>query len=447
MKSKRFLFVSMLALLLSACGSEKADQTETAKEGEEAGEVTITVAGFPSTEEAFEAAIDGFHEKYPNIKIEYNITDTTSHHQALSTALASNTGAADVAMVEGGYIAQYSNSTALVNLLEEPYNAEQYKDDFPALKWSQAYSVDGKRMTAIPWDVGPATYFYRRDVFEECGLPTEPEEVEKLMSSWDGVLEVAEAVSIPGERWFVPDAVDFYRMMFANRDYYNEDLTLRLDRDGDVECLEAIKTIRGNGWDMNVNAFSSEANAGFSSGTCVSVPMASWFGAALKTNLDPEGAGKWAVTNMPGSIKASNCGGSYLVIPEQSEHKEEAWKFVEYMLCTAEAQNAIMEAVDYFPAYIPAYEDSLYEEEDPYFGGQKTRSLWAEQVKKMEPVYATMMDVSAEQCITSTINGCLERGDTPEQMKEQLAKDIEEATAELKAQWIQIYKDAGMWEE
>lgn len=444
MKKERILVLGMAAVLLSGCGS-KGD-TGDSKEGEN-GEITITVAGYPSAEEAFESAIEGFHKKYPEIRVEYNITDTTSHHQALSTALASNTGAADVAMVEGGYIAQYSNSKALINLLEEPYNAEQYKDDFVELKWNQAYSVDGKRMVGLPWDVGPATYFYRRDVFKECGLPSEPEEVTELMSTWEGVLEVAEAVSIPGERWLVPDAVDFYRMMFANRDYYNEDLTLRLDRDGDTECLEAIKKIRENGWDMKVNAFSSEANAGYSAGTCVSVPLASWFGVGLKTNIDPEGEGNWAAASLPGGIKSSNCGGSYLVIPEQSEHKEEAWKFIEYMLCTAEAQNTIMEAVDYFPAYTPAYEDPLYEEEDPYFGGQKTRSLWVDQIEQMEPVYSTMMDVTAEECITSTINGCLERGDSPKEMKKQLAEDIEKAAAELKEQWIQIYKDAGMWEE
>ena len=278
MKKERILVLGMAAVLLTGCGS-KGD-TSDSKEGEN-GEITITVAVYPSAEEAFESAIEGFHEKYPEIQVEYNITDTTSHHQALSTALASNTGAADVAMVEGGYIAQYSNSKALTNLLEEPYNAEQYKDDFVELKWNQAYSVDGKRMVGLPWDVGPATYFYRRDVFKECGLPSEPEEVTELMSTWEGVLEVAEAVSIPGERWLVPDAVDFYRMMFANRDYYNEDLTLRLDREGDEECLEAIKKIRENGWDMKVNAFSSEANAGYSAGTCVSVPLASTFTGSL----------------------------------------------------------------------------------------------------------------------------------------------------------------------
>ncbi len=82
-----------------------------------------------------------------------------------------------------------------------------------------------RTLVAIPWDLGPTLYYYRTDVFEEVGLPTDPYEVADLMSTWDGVLEVAEKVSIPGERWFIPSAAYLYQWMFINRDYYDEDLT------------------------------------------------------------------------------------------------------------------------------------------------------------------------------------------------------------------------------
>ena len=58
-----------------------------------------------------------------------------------------------------------------------------------------------------------------------------------------------------------------------------------------------------------------------------------------------------------------------------------------------------------------------------------------------------MMDVTAEGCIYSTVNAGLDSGLDAQGIKEQLAKDIESATSELKNQQIQVYKDAGMWDD
>ena len=58
-----------------------------------------------------------------------------------------------------------------------------------------------------------------------------------------------------------------------------------------------------------------------------------------------------------------------------------------------------------------------------------------------------MMDTTAEGCIYSTVNAGLDAGMSAQEIKAQLGKDIEAATAELKNQQIQVYKDAGMWNE
>mgnify|MGYP000980894859 CR=1 FL=1 len=442
----------LTALSLAAC-SKTSEVSQTGGQAADTGKSgglkgTIVVGGWPSGDDGFKAALKGFQEEYPDIKVEFQFTDTTSHHQALATSLAAGSGAPDVAMVEGAYIAQYRDSKALTNLLEEPYLAEQYKEDFVALKWDQAYSVDNSRMVAIPWDVGPCTYFYRTDIFEECGLPTDPEEVAELMSTWEGVLKVAETVYKPGERWLVPSATYFYQLMFCNRDYYDEKMNLRLDRDGDIDCLNAIIKMRENLWDMNVDMWSTEAYAAYANGSCVSVATGGWFGGFLKTDIDPEGTGHWGVTELPGGIPHCNWGGSFLVIPEQSRNKEAAWAFINYMLCNAGPQNEMLAAVDYFPAYTPAYDDNaIYEVKDEYFSGQKTKALWASISEDLEPVFNTIMDVTAEGCIYSSVNAGLDQGLNAQQMKELLAQDIDVATAELKNQQIQVYKDAGLWKE
>ncbi len=441
-----FLTVLLFTSSLTACKSTDSKNTNDTQGGAVSGK--ITVGGWPSGDDAFKAALTGFKEQYPEVEVELQFTDTTSHHQALQTALAAGSDAPDVAMVEGAYIAQYRDSSALTDLLEEPYNAGDLKDDFVAYKWNQAYSADGSRLVAIPWDIGPCSYFYRTDVFKECGLPTDPEEVAELMSTWDGVLKVAEAVNIPGKRWLIPDASYLYFELFCNRDYYDKDLKLVIERDGDIDCLNAVIKMRQNKWDMNVDMWSSEAYAGYAAGTCVSVFTGAWFGGFLKTDIDPDGGGHWAVTTLPGDVKSSNWGGSFLVIPKQSENKSAAWAFARYMLATAKGQNDMFQAVDYYPAYKPAWEDkTIYEAEDPYFGGEKTKALWAEIAGELQPVNTTMMDTTAEGCIYSSVNAGLEQGLNAEQIRDLVASDIETAAAEVKQQQIQVLKDAGLWDK
>lgn len=407
---------------------------------------TIEVGGWPSGDDGFEAAMAGFNEAYPNIEVELVFTDTTAHHQALQTALTAGTDAVDVAMVEGAYIAQYRDSKALTDL--NVLGAAELKDDFVEFKWDQATSSDGQRLIGIPWDLGPTLFYYRTDVFEEVGLPTSSEEVAELMSTWDGVMEVAEKVSIPGQRWFLPSAAYPYQWLFINRDYYDEDLNLILEREGDLECLENCLKIRENGWDMNVDMWSTEAYAAYAAGTCVCVAAGSWFSGFFKTDIDPDGAGHWGAIALPAGMGDTNWGGSFLVIPEQCENKEAAWAFVKYMLATTEGQNTMFKAIDYFPAYKPAWDAApeLYTEGDDYFGGQAPNAIATKIAANVPVVNNTIMDVTAEGYLYSSFNAGAEAGETPEQIRERLANNINAACAELKEQQIQTLKDAGVWD-
>ncbi len=456
--SAKYLALLLVLTLLVGCGGsgstggavDDEQGQEISRQVEENPneiEATIEVGGWPSGDDAFEAALAGFHDVYPGIQVELIFTDTTSHHQALQSALVAGTDAPDVAMVEGAYISQYRDSEALTDLYK--LGANDLSSDFVDFKWEQGVSSNGEHLVAIPWDLGPTLYYYRTDVFEEVGLPTDPEEVAQLMATWDGVLEVAEAVSIPGERWFLPSAAYPYQWMFINRDYYDEALNLQLERDGDLACLEAALAIRDKGWDMNVDMWSSEAYAAYANGACVSVAAGSWFSGFLKTDIDPEGAGNWGATVLPGDMPSTNWGGSFLVIPQQSEEKEAAWAFVKYMLATSQGQNDMFEAVDYFPAYMPAWEarPELYTQGDPYFGGQAPNSIATQIAKDVPVVNNTIMDVTAESYIYSSFNAGAEAGDSPEEIRTRLGEDIQEATVELKKEQIKILEDAGVWKE
>jgi multiple sugar transport system substrate-binding protein len=445
MKKILLLIVPLLGVMVIACSGKSSPDSSAGGSNEK---VTIVVGGWPSADVGFKGALPGFYEAYPNIEVEIEMAETAAYQQALTTALAAGQGAPDVAMINGDYIGQYRDSSAFVNLMEEPYNSESYRKDFAAYKWDQGYSIDKKRFIGFSWDLGPATYFYRVDIFEEAGLPTDPEETAKYMSTWGGVLDVARKVHIPGQRWLINEATSFLMELYALMDYYNEDLTLRLDRPGVLECIDMVTAMRKGNLDMNSNMWSTEGKSAIDNGSVVSVVSGAWFGGFLKADFDPDGTGNWRVTTLPGNVRSSNFGGSYMGIPNQSKYKNEAWAFMQHMMCTAKGQNDIFLAVDYFPSYKPAWEDPIYDEPDPYFGGQKTRALWKKIASELnEGFFTTIMDVAVNGSIPASVLTGIDQGFNAQQIMQLVRTDIDNVTSELRRQQIQIYRDAGAWKD
>src|SRR5258706_708847 len=115
--------------------------------------------------------------------------------------------------------------------------------------------------------------------------------------------------------------------------------------------------------------------------------MAAWMGGFMRTWLAPDTKGLWGVAPMPamkdGQPRAANDGGSDFIILEQSQNKEAAWAFVEFMLARPESQIKIFKATDIFPALTATYKDPIFSEADPYFADQKAREVYTEVAKQI----------------------------------------------------------------
>jgi multiple sugar transport system substrate-binding protein len=408
----------------------------------------IVVAGWPSSDDAFRAAEQLFHAEYPDIEIEYLFTTGYEHRVNLLTALAAGSNAPDVAMVEISWIGEARESTALEDLSQPPYNANRLADQFVDFVWERGKSLDG-RQTAIPFGIGPATTFYRRDIFEEVGLPYEPEDVEVLLSTWDGFLEAAEKINIPNERWIVHDAAHMVFWLFLNYDFYNERLEFQLERPGLAEAYEAALTVRNNGWDAQMyQMWSTEVYAGLGGGGLASITAGNWYGGFLKTWVAPDTAGNWGVARLPAGIPDSNNGGSFLVIPSQSQNKEAAWAFVEFMMADPTAANIMFEEFDIFPALIPAWDDtSIYEAPDPFFAGQRTRALWVDIAENIEPHFTARLDSETEGLLLEAINVALNQGMNIQEAKEHIMDYITAMKREEREVNIDLLRDAGLWND
>lgn len=396
--------------------------------------VTIQAAIFGNSIDAFNAVMPAWYEAHPEIGVEFDVQTFDDHHARLLSAIIAGEGVPDVAMIEIAKIFQFADLGAMVNLLDEPYNAGQYQDSFVPYKWAQATSVDG-RLVALPWDVGPQVIFYRRDLFEAAGLPTEPEEVSELLSTFDGMYEAASAITDPDAgTYFMNNASDIFMMYFRNNNLFDADLNPIVNAPETVEAMAALQRLTADGLVAGVDMWSSDWFTMVTEGHQAVQPVGAWFGSALRFGFAPEDVGLWGVARMP--WQQGNWGGSFLGIPEAADQKAEAWMFIEWALTTPEIQNQMFATVDFMPALTTAWEDPFYDEVDPYYN-QPVRQLWREIVNEVGEVTATPLDESAYAILQTHVVTCFNEGipaqecldAANEDIAAQLAPDIDELRA------------------
>ncbi|MBK8795158.1 MAG: extracellular solute-binding protein [Anaerolineales bacterium] len=433
---------AMLIALLAAC-APAAPAGEDAAAGGQAqdAQTTITVWGWPAADVAYQSFVADFEAAHPEIKLDIQMMPSADEHDKLLASLAAGAGAPDVAMIEINFIDKFVAKGGLVDLLQEPFNAGQYEKEMVPYKWAQATTPDG-RLVAFPWDIGPATFFYRRDLFEQAGLPSDPESVAELTSTWPGFLDVAKKLTNPDEqRWAIGSASDVVYSNFAHRNLFDADWNCAVNSERAVQLLTYAQDMRAAGVDAKVSNWSAEWQTMLGSDSIAMQYGGAWFGGFLKGWLQPEGAeweGKWGIFEVP-EDPGQNWGGSFLAIPEQSENKEAAWTFIEFALARADSQNKMFAAVDYFPAYIPAFDDPMYQEADPFFGGQQTRAMWVDiAANKIQPFITTPMDAQAEQIFMSYVNKALDQGLDPQTTLDEACIEIEQQTAPDKEEALKL---------
>ena len=83
----------------------------------------------------------------------------------------------------------FTSSDRFYDLYE--LGAKEIEPDFLDWKWKLGVTPEGA-MIALPIDTGPTALYYRADLFEEAGLPTEPEDVHEQLGTWDQYFEAGQ---------------------------------------------------------------------------------------------------------------------------------------------------------------------------------------------------------------------------------------------------------------
>lgn len=363
-----------LAFTLAACNNnEKSSSDDVENEDKQ---ITLNFWTFGAT--GYEDLAKEYAKENPNVKIKVRAAETAEHHDALFTALSAGSGAPDISMLE---IDQLDRFKAAQDRFENLYDlgAKDIKDQYLDWKWSTGENNSGDFLIGLPTDIGPKALYYRMDVFEEAGLPTEPDEVASLINSPKAFEEAGLKVKEQTGKPFIDSIEMAFRAYLdaAKETFLNPEGELLLEEDGNAvkNAYDYAVKLNDLGIVGKFEMWSPEWANAVNKGEFAAELGAGWLKGWMEGNAT-EAIGKWRVATLPSEF-AANWGGSFIAIPKETKNAKEAYEFVEWLV-SPDNQLKSFQTKGLFPSAPSVYEmDEFKNNEDEFFGGQATAPVFA----------------------------------------------------------------------
>ncbi|MBE1500965.1 cellobiose transport system substrate-binding protein [Amycolatopsis lexingtonensis] len=370
--------VAALTLLAACSPADSGDRTK------------LTIATFG--EFGYAPLIAEYEKLHPDITVQNRVTDFDTHHKGLATQLATGRGAADVVAIEEQYIPQYRRAKDKFADLAS-FGARDLQQQWAPWKWAQG--TDGDFVLGLGTDMGSLALCYRRDLFQAAGLPTDREEVAKLIPDWPAYAAAADRFTqkTPGVK-FADSAGTVYTAMLnqSPENYFSQrDDSFIADTNPSVRAaFELSGGIAAKGQTAAATTFTQAWNVAIKQGSFATVACPAWMLSQIKEAGGDTNKGKWDVTTVPG--KSGNQGGSFLTVPKQGTHQKEAYELARW-LTAPEQQKKLFLTDGILPSEPSVYQDpQVIAHTDPYFGDAPTGRIFAASADQLRPNYRGLHD-------------------------------------------------------
>jgi cellobiose transport system substrate-binding protein len=409
-KTAALVSAALLATLATACGDDGDG-------GDGDGKITLNLGlyGVMGFEEA--GLFKEYEKLNPNIKIKATSTaDEQNYYRTLQTRLAANSGLADIQGIEVGRIREVL-STQAAKFTDMSKVAGVSEDRWLPWKWAQAKGDDGK-VIGLGTDVGPMAICYRKDMFEQAGLPTERDEVAKLWANgWEGYVEAGKKfkAEYPDDKVaFMDTASGLYNAMVSSseKQYYDENGEV-IYKDNPVvkEAWKVATSAAKDGLTAKLRQFDTSWDQGFSNSRFASVVCPAWMTAHISDKSGEANKGKWDIAAPPGG---ANWGGSFLAVPTTSKHQEEAQKLAAW-LTAPEQQEKLFAKLGLFPSTAKAVESAAVTGATlEYFGGAPSGKIFSDSAKSIPVATLGPKDAAIKDNISNGIQLVEQQGKSPD---------------------------------
>ncbi len=382
----------MAAVAISMAGVMAATGCSGGSDDDDGDTITLVVDTFGVF--GYDELYRQFEEENPGIRIEargenLGVGDYT---QQLQQALAAGEGAGDVVAIEEGVLVDFLATPEQFVDLRDYLDVEEIQARYLPWVWEAGFA--GDQLVGLGTDIGSMGLCFRRDLFEQAGLPTDRQQLSEQLQTWDDYIALGQQfMQANTGAAFIDGATNVYNatlMQFAGEGpgytYFNEDDEFVMEENPAVrQAFDLTLQMIEAGLSAGIQTFSEEWTAGFQNNAFATVACPAWMLGQIAENHGDAGAGLWDVTTIPGS--GGNWGGSWLAVTTQSEHPEEAARLVEF-LTRPEGQLAAFEAAGRLPSLPELLQsDEVLAMTNEYFSNAPVGQLFAEGAQELRPVY------------------------------------------------------------
>ena len=210
------------------------------------------------------------------------------------------------------------------------------------LPWKYQQAVGkGGAVVGLGTDVGSLAICYRKDLFAKAGLPTNRVAVSKLWPTWQAYINTGKRyqAKAPKGTFFFDTGSNVYNAMVGqlNPAYYNaagQNIAATNPSIKAAYNLAMSGVVAGES--AGLPAFSTDWNTGYKKGKFATVTCPAWMMGYIQGQA-PATKGKWDIAATPGT--GGNWGGSFLAVPKQGSHQDEAADLVKFL--TSPASEAV----------------------------------------------------------------------------------------------------------
>ncbi|MFF3026115.1 MULTISPECIES: ABC transporter substrate-binding protein [unclassified Microbacterium] len=360
---------SVSALALAGCAGGAAES------GGSGGEITLTVATFNDfgyTDELLQEYMD----EHPNVKIVHNRAATSNEARENYFQKLGKKGLADIEAIEVDWLPEVMKYSDLLAPVDDGL-----KDRWLDWKTAAATDKDGN-LIGYGTDIGPEGVCYRSDLFAAAGLPTDRDEVAKLLEGdWARYFEVGQQYTDATGKAFFDSAGGTYQGMINQVEAAYEDPKsgdiIATDNDEVKDIYDQVLTASAT-QSAHLGQWSDDWMAGLANGSFATMLCPGWMLGVIEGNAkDVTG---WDIANVfPGG--GGNWGGSYLTVPANGANVKAAQELADWLTAPEQQIKAFSNAGT-FPSQNDALtDDALLGATNAFFNDAPTGQILSERAQ------------------------------------------------------------------